>query len=152
MEVEKLAVGALLLLSRRWAGPGRPGRGRARLGPRPRPGPARSHQGRRRDGHHRPGALWVCAHARARTRAPLRPRRPPHARTRCSGHCACRRSPGLEMSASSLLVSQALGPLGALLAGALSPAGSDPRETGTRTLWSQCSWAVRSEGAKCCPL
>lgn len=67
MEVEKLAVGALLLLSRRWAGPGRPGRGRARLGPRPRPGPAR------------PGATKAagemgttgqapsgCAHTRAR--------------------------------------------------------------------------------------
>lgn len=39
MEVEKRAVGALLLLSRLPARPVRPGGGRAVWGPRPRPGP-----------------------------------------------------------------------------------------------------------------
>lgn len=56
------------------------------------------------------------------------------------------------MSASRPWSPRLLGVLGALLAGAVYPAGNDPREMGTRTLWSRDSRAVRGENAKCCPL
>lgn len=83
----------------------------------------------------------------------LRPCRTPRARADPpTTHVHLGATWGLQINASRPWSPRLPGPPGALLAAAVHSVGSDPRETGTRTLWSWCSFAVKSEDAKCCPL
>lgn len=139
MEVEKRAIGALLLLSLRVPSPASAaGRREGTVGPRPRPGPE----------PRRPRESWAPPARRPPVRTLASPgaaalpptacsRRPvqdraPLSEPDCGDECECPR------------VSQAPGPP--------SRSWQRSQQNGPRTLRSRCSWAVRSEDAKCCPL
>lgn len=111
MEAEKRAVGALLLLSRLLrAGLGQAGQAEGGRGPGRGLRPARSHQGRWRGGHRRPGALSVST--RARPPAPLRPGCPPRVRARQPRTVRTWGEPEWRKEYESPLVSQAPGAAG----------------------------------------
>lgn len=150
MEVERRAVGALLPLSRLPAMLCRPGGGRALRGPLPGPSSGPEPPRPRESGA--PPSTGPLGARTSASPSAAAPRRPPRARAGPPRIVCIWREPGSEDECESPRVSQVPGRQGALLAGAVSPDGSDPRETGTRTLWSRCSWAVRSEDVKCCPL
>lgn len=118
MEAEERAVGALHKLSGLRAPPGRVGQAEGRHCP----GPARSHQVSRRPWPPPPGAL--SQRVRARRCEPAQAGQDgAHLRGACFERCAPV-GPGLPRFLRSL---------GALLAGAVYPAGSSPRETGPQT-------------------
>jgi hypothetical protein len=123
MEAEKRAVGALRLLS--WLKPG-PRGGRA-LPRAARPSPESP----------RPRERWAAPASRSHLCIPQRHCSPDATACRAGtrqGPCAFAVSPGLQTNASRPKCPWLPGPLGALLAGAVYPTGSNPRERSTRSL------------------